>query len=76
VGGILAWVASILTRGDDSRSIAIYIVVGIIGALSFGLLASRESLMVGLTASTLLAGIAGSAVLLAGLTFARYRLVR
>lgn len=73
VGGVLAWVASILTRGDDGRSIAVHLAVGIAGALLFGALASRESLMVGLSAWTLLAGLAGATALLAALAFTRRR---
>lgn len=76
VGGVLAWVASIVTRGDDGRSIAQYLGAGIVGALLFGALASRESLMVGLSAWTLLAGMAGATTLLAALTFARKRVTR
>jgi uncharacterized membrane protein YeaQ/YmgE (transglycosylase-associated protein family) len=73
VGGVLGWVASILTRGDDRRTIAYYLAAGVAGALLFGALASDESLIVGLSATTLLAGMAGAVVLLAGLTFARRR---
>lgn len=73
VGSVLAWVASILGRGDDGRSIAQYLAAGIVGSLLFGALASRESLMVGLSAWALLAGILGSVVLLAALTYARKR---
>lgn len=71
VGSVLAWAASILGRGDDGRSIAQYLAAGVVGALLFGALASQESLMVGLSAWALLAGMTGSVVLLAALTFAR-----
>lgn len=73
VGSVLAWVASILGRGDDGRSIAQYLGAGVVGALLFGALASQESLIVGLSAWALLAGMIGSIVLLAALTFARTR---
>jgi uncharacterized membrane protein YeaQ/YmgE (transglycosylase-associated protein family) len=76
VGGVLAWVASILTRSDDGRSITLYLVSGIAGALLFGGLASRESLMVGLSATALLAGMTGAAVVLAALAWARTRMAR
>ncbi|MGX7951361.1 GlsB/YeaQ/YmgE family stress response membrane protein [Tsuneonella sp. HG249] len=76
VGGVLAWLASILTRGDDGRTIAQYLGAGIVGAQVAGVLASQESLMVGLSAWTLLAGMAGSVVALAVLTFARQRMAR
>ena len=76
VGGVIAWVASILTRSDDGRSIALHLAVGIAGALLAGALASRESLMVGLSATSLLAGMTGALLLLAALAFARRRAVR
>ena len=76
VGGVLAWLASILTRGDDGRTIAQYLGAGIAGALVAGALASRESLSVGLSALTLLAGMAGAVAALAALSFARHRMAR
>ena len=76
VGGVLSWLASILTRDDDARSILINVIVGEIGALVLGILVSRESLLVGITATALLASIAGAVVALAVLSFARMRLVR
>ena len=76
VGGVLGWLASILTRGDDGRSIAVFLAVGLAGALVAGALASDESLIVGLSASTLLAGLAGSVVSLAVLALARRRFAR
>lgn len=76
VGGVLGWLASILTRGDDGRRIAVFLAVGLAGALVAGALASDESLIVGLSASTLLAGLAGSVVSLAVLALARRRFAR
>jgi len=75
VGGVLAWVASILTRGDDGKSIALYLIAGLAGALVFGGLASRESLMIGLSAKGLIAGLTGAVALLAALAWARTRVV-
>lgn len=74
VGAVLAWLASILTRSDDARSIVLHLIVGTVGAVVFGALASRESLIVGISPTALFAGIAGSIVLLAALAYARRRM--
>lgn len=76
VGGVLSWLASILTRSDDGRSITIFLTVGVAGALLAGWLVSDESLIVGLSATTLLAGLAGSVLSLAALALARRRITR
>ena len=76
VGGVLSWLASILTRDDDARSILINVIVGEIGALVLGILVSRESLLVGITPTALLASMAGAIAALAALSFTRMRLVR
>jgi uncharacterized membrane protein YeaQ/YmgE (transglycosylase-associated protein family) len=76
VGGVLAWLASILTRGDDARSIALNLVVGVVGAIVFGALVSGESLVLGISATALFAGIIGSIGLLAMLAVTRLRMAR
>ncbi|MFA9201015.1 MAG: hypothetical protein ACEQR8_07475 [Cypionkella sp.] len=73
VGGVLAWVASIVARGDEGRTIAQFLLAGIVGALLFGGMISEEPLMVGLSARALLAGMAGAILFLAGLVLARAR---
>lgn len=73
VGGVLGWVASIVSRGDDGHTIARYLAAGVVGALLVGALTSEESLMIGLSARTLLAGMAGSLVLIGALIYARVR---
>ncbi len=65
VGGILGWLASILSRSDDGRGIAANVALGVVGALIAGAFASDESLLVGLSAQALLLSIAGAAALLA-----------
>ncbi len=76
VGALLAWLAPILLRQDDARSIALFLIVAEVGALVFGGLASGESLLVGVSATALLAGSVGAIALLAALAFTRMRLVR
>ncbi|MGN3974496.1 hypothetical protein [Tsuneonella sp. SYSU-LHT278] len=76
VGGVFAWLASILTRGDDMRSIAFNLIAGIAGAIVFGALVSGESLVLGVSATALFAGIAGAAALLAVLAVTRTRMAR
>ncbi len=76
LGGVLAWLASILTRDDDARSIALNVIVAELGALVFAGLMSGESLFLGISASALLAGIGGAVALLAGLAVMRMRLAR
>ncbi|MCT2557704.1 GlsB/YeaQ/YmgE family stress response membrane protein [Tsuneonella sp. YG55] len=76
VGGVLAWLASILTRGDDARSIALNLVAGEFGALVFGALVTRESLVLGISASALLAGIVGAIAMLVLLAVTRLRIAR
>jgi uncharacterized membrane protein YeaQ/YmgE (transglycosylase-associated protein family) len=71
VGGILGWVASILSRSDDGRGIALNVGLGVIGALVAGAFASTDSLLIGLSAQALLLALLGASVLLAGLAFAR-----
>lgn len=71
VGAVLGWTASILTRTDDTRGILLSGLTGVAGAVAGGALASRDSLLFGLSATALLTGIAAAAVLLVGLSIAR-----
>lgn len=76
VGGVLSWLASILTRDDDARSILVNVIVGEIGALVLGVLVNQGSLLVGITPTALLASMAGAIFALGALSFTRMRLVR
>ena len=76
VGGVMGWLASILSRRDDIAAVATNVLAGSAGSLAIGIMLSREPLMNGLTATTLLAGTAGAIAVLAGLAFLRLRLVR
>ena len=76
VGGILGWLASILSRSDDGRGIALNVGLGVIGALVAGALASNSSLLIGLSAPALLMALAAAAVLLGGFNVARRTISR
>ena len=76
IGGILGWLASIVARRDDGRSIAFNVALGILGSFVAGAFASQDSLLIGLSATALLAAIVGAAVVLAGFNLARGKLAR
>ena len=71
VGGILGWLASILSRTDDGRGIALNIGLGAVTALIVGGLASNGSLLIGLSAWALLLALVGAGVVLGGFNVAR-----
>lgn len=76
VGAILGWLASILFRGDDGRSIALNVALGVGGAFAGGALTSQDSLLIGLSATALMAATLGAGVVLAGFNLARGSLAR
>lgn len=76
VGGVIGWLASILLRGDDARSIVANVSIGVAGALLGGILTTSEPLMVGLSAATLMIGALASLALVGGLAVLRLRTVR
>jgi uncharacterized membrane protein YeaQ/YmgE (transglycosylase-associated protein family) len=71
VGGILGWLASILSRSDDGRGIAANVGLGVLGALVAGALSSDGSLLIGLSATALLFALLGTTLLLVGFNLAR-----
>jgi uncharacterized membrane protein YeaQ/YmgE (transglycosylase-associated protein family) len=71
VGGILGWLASILSRSDDGRGIALNVVLGMIGALVAGAFASSDSLLIGLSATALLLALLGATLVLGAFYLAR-----
>lgn len=76
VGAILGWTASILTRSDDGRGILLNVAVGVVATIAAGLLVSSEPLLLGLSATALLAAIAVAVALLGGLYLSRLRTAR
>ena len=73
IGCVFGWVASIISRSDDRRGITINVIVGLVAAVLAGVIASRESLVLGLSGRTLLLALAATAIVLAGYNFARVR---
>ena len=73
IGGVLGWVASIVSRSDDRRGIAANVILGLVAALVAGAIASSESLLIGLSGRTVLLALAATAIVLAGYNFARVR---
>jgi uncharacterized membrane protein YeaQ/YmgE (transglycosylase-associated protein family) len=71
VGGILGWLASILSRSDDGRGIALNLTLGVMGALVAGALASNDSLLIGLSARALLLALVGAVVVLGAFNVVR-----
>lgn len=67
IGAILGWLASIITRTEDRNGILTDMGVGVAGSLVAGLLVSNSSIIGGLSATALLAAIAGSVLALAAL---------
>lgn len=76
VGGILGWLASILSRGDDGRSIALNVGLGAAGALVAGAIASEDSLILGLSAKALLLSLLGATAVLVAFNLAWARRAR
>jgi len=76
VGSVLGWLASILSRTDDGAGIALNVAIGAAGALIVGVLASSESLLVGLSANALLLAMASATAFLGGFNLARGTLAR
>ncbi|WFL78472.1 GlsB/YeaQ/YmgE family stress response membrane protein [Altererythrobacter arenosus] len=74
IGAILGWLASIITRTEDRNGILTDAAAGVIGSLLAGLLVNKGSIIGGLSATALLAAVAGAVVLLAALTlYQRHR---
>ena len=71
VGSLLGWVASILSRSDTGRGIAFNVALGLAAALSAGALASKESLLIGLSGKVLLMALVATAIVLAGYNIVR-----
>lgn len=65
VGGILGWLASIITRSEDRQGILMNVVVGIAGAMLAGILVNRGSILIGISATALLAAFAAALLSLA-----------
>ncbi len=76
VGGIVGWLASIMTRTDDRHGILLNVAVGVAGALVSALLIEGSSILGGISPIALFVSFAGSVVLLALFGLYRRRMVR
>lgn len=71
VGAVLGWLGSIVLRHDRARVILTDIVAGMAGAVVAGAVASRESVLAGISAEAFLIAFAGAIGVIAALNFAR-----
>ena len=76
VGSVVGWLASILMRDDDARSILATVLVANVGALLFSLFLSGESLLIGVSTDALLAGVAGAVIFAGGQAVTRRKVAR
>lgn len=76
VGGILGWLASIITRADDRQGILLNIAVGVAGALVAGALTNNGSILAGISATSLLLSFVGTLVLLTLVNLFRRKALR
>ncbi len=76
VGGIIGWLASIVTRTDAQQGVLLNIAVGIVGALIAGLLVPGYSILNGISLQSTLASFAGAVALLAIVNLVRRGRVR
>ena len=76
VGGIVGWLASLITRTDAQQGIILNIVVGVIGAVLAGLLLGKGNINQGLSIETFLWSLIGAVILLAIVNLIRRGTVR
>ncbi len=73
VGGILGWLATIMTRTEDKRGILLNLGVGALSAVVVGAIANSGSILLGISGLSVMAAFAGSAMFLAAFNYARMR---
>lgn len=71
VGGVLGWLASILTRTEDKQGILLFLGVGAGVAVLAGFAINRGSILIGISGSALLAAFLATIAALAALWFVR-----
>ena len=64
VGGILGWLASIVTRSEDRQGLLLNAGVGIASALLVGIATNSGSILLGISAMSLFASFVGAVVVL------------
>lgn len=62
-GGLIGWLAAIVTRTEDAPGIRRDLALGVAGALAAGLFANNGVALGGLSWIALLAGVAGAVIL-------------
>jgi len=74
IGAVLGWLSSIVTRTEDRNGVLTEVGIGVASSLVAGLLANNGSIIGGLSATALLAALAGTiAVLVAYYLYRRNR---
>jgi uncharacterized membrane protein YeaQ/YmgE (transglycosylase-associated protein family) len=73
VGAILGWLATIILRIEDGRTIAMNAGVGVLGSLLAGLVASGGSMVDAVSGIALLWAVAGAGVAIGIFNFVRQR---
>ena len=73
VGAILGWLATIVLRIEDGRTIAMNAGVGVLGSLLAGLVASGGSVVGAVSGIALLWAVVGAAVTIGIFNFVRQR---
>lgn len=76
VGGLLGWLATIILKIEDGRSIARSMIAGVFGSLAIGLILTRGNMLGGVSTATLLFAMLGSVVSIALYVVYRRRTVR
>ena len=76
VGALLGWLATIILRIEDGRSILANALVGVLGAVVTGLVAGNGAIVGTVSAMALLWAVAGSVVLIGLFNFVRQRAYR
>lgn len=76
VGGLLGWLATIILKIEDGRSIARSMIAGVFGSLAIGLILTRGNMLGGVSTATLLFAMLGGVVSIALYVVYRRRTVR
>ena len=73
VGAILGWLATIILRIEDGRGILANALVGVLGALLAGLVASNGTFLGAISGIALIWAVAGSVLAIGAFNFIRRR---
>lgn len=76
VGGLLGWLATIILKIEDGRSIARSMMAGVFGSLAIGLILTHGNMLGGVSTATLLSAMLGGVVSIALYVVYRRRTVQ